>query len=392
MKQASCTNQTGEDARRFLICTAHISESAAQQTAQGSYQWLQYVTDNTTCLMCIPTYRITTGKVDLTGDLDAPPVIELDSNSTDRKTKSLSDWEFGSAAFNSMSNTSAVLGSSDAYTDNTGFFQLMNYTSPLFDRPWELLNSTYLLNGSRTAFALLGAQLAKTNLLVPDNSTIPGSYQTWESRLMVQKLAFVGMEALLILLIIITIGLLVLHRKSVTPRDIGSMAGLSTILAGSCDIMKLVNGTGHLTTKELEERISNSMYQTSTFYEGETPEFRIVTSMAPEMNATQPDSDIPSETTDNWWRPFGLSVTGRCLIFIAPVWLIIILQSMLYLSQTGGISVVPSDQYLHYFWTFLPAIVLQLIAILFDVFHSGIRVLQPFFTLRSGGMPASGSM
>jgi hypothetical protein len=51
---------------------------------------------------------------------------------------------------------------------------LMNYTSPLL-QPWGLLDPDYLINGSRKAFSLLAAQVAKSNLMIPKTEAVSGS-------------------------------------------------------------------------------------------------------------------------------------------------------------------------------------------------------------------------
>jgi hypothetical protein len=127
-----------------------------------------------------------------------------------------------------MEGTSAALNASTIFSDNTGFFQLVNYTSPLL-QPWDLLDQNYLLSGSRKAFQLLAAQVAKSNLMAPESKTALGSYSTTERRLCFQGASFYAMESLFIVMILIAVTLSLLHRKSFVSRDIGSLAGISTI-------------------------------------------------------------------------------------------------------------------------------------------------------------------
>jgi hypothetical protein len=79
------------------------------------------------------------------------------------------------------------------------------------------------------------------------------------------------MESLLVILLLILGWLCMLHHGSLTPRDIGSLAGLSTILARSSDAIKTVRGTSHMTIQEMEKHLSRYVYRSSIFYEGTVP-------------------------------------------------------------------------------------------------------------------------
>jgi hypothetical protein len=83
---------------------------------------------------------------------------------------------------------------------------------------------------------------------------------------------------------------------------------------------------------------------------------------------------------------------GRATIFVAPLLLFIILQALLHRSENGGIGIVSDAPYIYYSWTFFPAIVSLGVAALFNAFLAGIRLLQPYHALKTGGMPASASL
>jgi hypothetical protein len=77
VKATTCINQTGEDAQRLLICTAHMRSVPPQTLPDGSSIWSQYATDNTTCLVCRPTYRRTSGNVTVSGDINIPSIVTI---------------------------------------------------------------------------------------------------------------------------------------------------------------------------------------------------------------------------------------------------------------------------------------------------------------------------
>jgi len=77
MLSATCANQTGEEAQRFLICVAHMTEKPPEDLGNGHYKWEQYTTDNTTCLVCKPTYRRMLGTVTVSGDESVPANVSV---------------------------------------------------------------------------------------------------------------------------------------------------------------------------------------------------------------------------------------------------------------------------------------------------------------------------
>jgi hypothetical protein len=229
--------------------------------------------------------------------------------------------------------------------------------------------------------------------MAPESKTVLGSYSTTEHRLCFQAASFYAMESLFIVMVLIAITLSLLHRKSFVSRDIGSLAGISTILARSHDAMKSVSGTGHASMLRLKNHLSDYAYATSGIYNSHPPTFQISVAPGSATRRSSTASNAVTTTQMRWWRPFALTFWGRLLTCSAPVALIMTLQALLHKSQTAdGIATVPEMPYIHFAWTLLPAAVSLGIATLFYTFQTALRLVQPYQTLKKGGVPARASL
>lgn len=388
MTDTTCINQTGEAAQRLLICTAHLRESPPETLPDGSTVWHQYATDNTTCLICKPTYKRMPAKVTISGNADIPSKVFLAESSESTPIPSLSAWALGYAAFRSMVYTTAILNPTSMFTDRSGFFQLVNYTSPQ-PEIWNLLDPHWLQEGSRKAFQLLTAQVAKSNILVPANETVTGTMATNEHRLCLQKVSFYTMETLFGVLILLTLALCLSQRKLFVPRDVGSLAGLATILAQSNDTVSTLRATGHLSDKQLENHLAAYAYRTTDSSQDSSGRFQIFG--FPTNNAKENLASVTSigGAVVTRWRPLALTPFGRLMTFLVPLILIITAQLLLQRSQNlNGIADIAPIAYIQYAWTLLPALVMLGVATLFDMFNAAARILQPYLTLKKGGVSA----
>jgi serine/threonine protein kinase len=169
--------------------------------------------------------------------------------------------------------------------------------------------------------------------MAPESKTVLGSYSTTERRLCFQAASFYAMESLFIVMVLIAINLSLLHRKSFVSRDIGSLAGISTILARSHDAMKSVSGTGHASMLRLKNYLSDYAYATSGIYNSHPPTFQISVAPGSATRGSSTASNAVTTTQMRWWRPFALAFWGRLLTFSAPVALIVTLQTLLHKSQ-----------------------------------------------------------
>ena len=135
----------------------------------------------------------------------------------------------------------------DYYVANTFWFQHEN-----------------LENHSSSLYGSIAAQVASQKLLLPTNEQIIGVVTTNEPRLYVSVLSFALMEASLAVLTLVTLHLLLSASDSVVPYDLGSIAGLSTILSLSPELLYLIKDKGASTIPALQEVLQGYLYSTSS--------------------------------------------------------------------------------------------------------------------------------
>lgn len=238
----------------------------------------------------------------------------------------------------------------------------------------------------RSEFSCLMRQVMQNDLLRPDPHTVEGTEQLIEERLFVRQLSFWLMAALLVCLIAIAIILLCFFVPvAVCPRDTGSIGGMATVFAQSPEFMTSFKGSQLKTeTQMADTRLGQTLY-TSSHMEGT---FRLLpqneSMEKPAYEGIKP-SELESCST-TWWYPFSTTWFIRIAVVILPVATIIGLEVVYHISaSTHGITLVDGkSSYIHYIWTYIPALVMFTIRVVFTSVEFGARIVQPYARLREG--------
>ncbi|KGO63645.1 Protein of unknown function DUF3433 [Penicillium italicum] len=241
----------------------------------------------------------------------------------------------------------------------------------------------------RSEFSCLMRQVVQDELLHSDPHNVEGTEQFLEERLFVRPLSFWLMTALLVCLIAITIILLCFFVPvAVCPHDTGSIGGMTAVFAQSPEFMTSFKGSQLKTESQMADtRLGQTLYASSNIEGTFTllPQNKSTDELASEgVRSSEQES-----FSTTWWYPFSSTWLIKVAVVILPVAVIIGLEVVYHISaSTHGITLVDGKSpYIHYIWTYIPALVMFIIRVVFASVEFGARIVQPYARLREGSAP-----
>ncbi|EON69758.1 hypothetical protein W97_09021 [Coniosporium apollinis CBS 100218] len=240
----------------------------------------------------------------------------------------------------------------------------------------------------RQYYRTVAAQVIKAYMMVPANEPFQGFSTSDESRIFVRQLSFWLIELILLLLLGSAAFLCWAAASMSLPTDLSLIGGAATVFARSPYIMSLLQGAGTLDVPALCQRLAGRRYWTQLSVGDPVPTFRIegISSLEEFCERKGPDKI-------SWYRPFAVSVTARVILLAAPLAIVAVLEGTYYISRTRhGLSDVPSSEYVHHAWTYLPTLVMVSVGFLFGMLDCEVRIFNPFHCLRLGGASPSNSV
>ncbi|KAJ5607236.1 hypothetical protein N7537_003855 [Penicillium hordei] len=238
-------------------------------------------------------------------------------------------------------------------------------------------------------FSCLMRQVMQYELLQSDPHNVEGTEQFIEERLFVRQLSFWLMAALLVCLIAIVTTLLCFFVPvAVCPRDTGSIGGMTAVFAQSPEFMTSFKGSQLKTESQMADtRLGRTLYTSS--HTEET--FRLLpqNESADEPASKGIKSSEQDTSSPTWWYPFSTTWLIKISVVALPVAVIIGLEVVYHISaSTHGITLVDGKSpYIHYIWTYIPALVMFTIRVVFTSVEFGARIVQPYALLREGSAP-----
>ncbi|KAJ5164017.1 uncharacterized protein N7500_005847 [Penicillium coprophilum] len=258
------------------------------------------------------------------------------------------------------------------------------------DELWA--NMTAFTHAVTNSLSCLMQQTVKNKLMRYEPHRVEGTEQLIENRLFVRQMSFWLMAVLLVMSIANVIVLLCFFVPvAVCPRDTGSIGGVATILAQSSEFMSGFDGLQFVSEEKVaESRLAQTQYSTLSDTKGAfllLPKDRSM--FQPLESSNGEDSSSPT-----WWQPFSSSWFLRIAVVIIPLAVIIGLEVVYHISTNGrGITLVDGKSpYIHYIWTYVPALIMFIIRCLFTSVEFGTRIVQPCSRLREGFAPAETSI
>lgn len=238
-------------------------------------------------------------------------------------------------------------------------------------------------------FSCLMRQVIQYELLQSDPQNVEGTEQFVEERLFVRQLSFWLMAALLVCLIAIATALLCFFVPvAVCPRDTGSIGGMTAVFSQSPEFMTSFKGSQLKTESQMADtRLGQTLYTSS--YTEET--FRLLpqSESTDELASEGVKSSERETSSPTWWYPFSTTWLIKISVVALPVAVIIGLEVVYHISaSTRGITLVDGKSpYIHYIWTYIPALVMFTIRVVFASVEFGARIVQPYALLREGSAP-----
>ncbi|KIW64773.1 hypothetical protein PV04_09683 [Phialophora macrospora] len=338
--KVACTGAGNEeDSQRILIYTMELMINSSAYADQYHLTY-DYTITRSTQLLCRPSYnlpRLSVAADRSSGTNTAATVVDTSPVISGRTIPGLSAWNLTDLISDSLSSISP--------------YNADNYWSPEFKlarqsrielTDEDMFEISTLQTLLPPFFASVSAQIAKEALMEPSQAVIVGSSTTTPTRLTVRSLSARIMEATLaILAVAAVIMAMFCQRAPSVPCDPGSIAGSATVL---------------LLNEALFERSKKGISPANTGLIHQS------------------------------WRPLVLKPTMRSLGLCTVAAVVVVLESLLQVSQKhNGITDVNLNQYIHYTWTYIPALVMVAIKLFALSLDFNTRLLAPFSRLRRGG-------
>ncbi|KAJ5835440.1 hypothetical protein N7447_001466 [Penicillium robsamsonii] len=242
------------------------------------------------------------------------------------------------------------------------------------------------------SLSCLMQQTVNNKLMRHEPHQVEGTERLIEDRIFVRQMSFWLMAVLLVMLIAIVVILLCFFVPvAVCPRDTGSIGGVATILSQSPEFMGAFGGSQFKSEEKMaESRLGQTQYSTLTDTKGA---FMLLPQDQPISHPLE-SSNGEDSSSPTWWQPFSSTWFLRITVVILPIAVIIGLEVVYHIS-TSGAGITPVDgksPYIHYIWTYVPALIMFIIRCLFTSVEFNTRIIQPYSRLRQGLAPPETSI
>ncbi|KAF2140426.1 uncharacterized protein K452DRAFT_55747 [Aplosporella prunicola CBS 121167] len=252
----------------------------------------------------------------------------------------------------------------------------------------SLMDPKILKDGLTDLFNTLAAQMAKSQLMVPDSQRYNATVHLTEQRIRVRELSFFWMLGILVVLIPLTAGLSVVAPRGVVSRDPGSIGGLATILARSHNLAKYLSGMGSAQISVMKKAFENASCTSQISHTEMGKTFSVEVSRFKESD--QPQSEDAEGHRVKWWHPSSLTATHKFLVICLLVAIIVALELLLQQSlKHGGLMEVEDRGSIRYTWVYIPAAVMILVQLLVGMTGSSSNIMLVYHELRISPSTAS---
>lgn len=394
-----CEGQSGPDSRRLYWQVTQVIGDPPKYPNNASLEQGFNATSNVTVLrssqkICKPRYAVEKTNVKLNISSKIDPVISKLPMSQPRVLSGLHPFDIPDTMFSIAYGTILPQGVSAAiYPGNALPAIMLDWQSALAIPPEYTRNLDKLFQPGviedlfQKYYARFAAQVAAQGLFLPAASGVSGTVEVFRDRLFVRIAAVRAMEALLAILILLTLLMIVfLPRKGVVPFDPCSIVGVAGVVLNSPTFKALLLGMGHCRLSVLKKRLRLATYE-SAFSESEgrrhfTIRQSAIRTESEPMYHAEPAGSAQSIT---WWRPVTARVEIRVLLALIILCFMGVLEATVQISRHyHGLVDLPSETYIHYAWTIIPAFLMVSIGIACRSMDQSTKIFAPFASLRSG--------
>jgi hypothetical protein len=344
-------------------------------------------------IVCLPSYSMEKARVSY--DLaQSPPRVTVDGPLT-RTNATLPE-------FSSQNMTYEFLNVQQAADEMFGGFLnsalLLETQDPFFQIVSQvhgggyvaLLNATTLKEAAPVAFQNIVAQMIHKYLVSPSSASLQGQLLQSENRLHIRAFPLWVMVGGFLTLAGLSFVILLCRPRNVVPRDPEPIASIALVMSQSGDLQHILEGTGRAKLDDIRKRLSPFRYASRIVVSRDNPAvFKVEATV---------DGEKPSSTQLpqlEWWRPFPIWISVFTLTLLSPILVIVIIEILQRISfRHDGIAPVPSDNGIdvQIYSRYLPAVVMLLIATLYNSLDFTVSLFAPFHALGLGSAPASKSI
>ncbi|KAI0412855.1 hypothetical protein F5X98DRAFT_391450 [Xylaria grammica] len=248
-----------------------------------------------------------------------------------------------------------------------------------------LFDAGSLANTTATVFSGLSAQFIHQRWLSSSSIPANGTGVCHENRLYVQSVPLWLMVALFILMSLLPALMTLVVSETKVPANPGSIAALSTILASSPSLLRLLERAGSLRTSELEECLSSHVFQTEFNH---SQHFGVIATENAQLhdgsNArnTERGTSLTSKYTrkGDSWVPLGAASWFLALAFLFPIVSIGGLEALYQYSRTENGLAMTSKTSL-YLTQYGTSILILIIVTMFNSVDFSIQSCLPYYAL-----------
>ncbi|KAJ2993586.1 hypothetical protein NUW58_g1797 [Xylaria curta] len=267
------------------------------------------------------------------------------------------------------------------FTDALVFSQATNLSAS------SLLNESFLEEILSHHYQQSTVFIAKSVLSIQTTRNITGTLLLKRVRLLVSAASGHTITALLFVATLLSISV-ILTKPGLTslPKNPNSVIETAQLLANSKEALNLLLGGGPASLSTIKNRVRDFQFKLTTFESDSASQSSTELLQIHASSAQEPHElhylNAPAKTMKAPLILNPLSIVGvQCLIVGAIVALEIILRIS---GEEHDFVDVSDQQYLHFAWTILPALLMSLISIYFAAVDSEIRSLTPYSKLSTG--------
>ena len=259
----------------------------------------------------------------------------------------------------------------------------------------ELFNTQSLEALARTLYQATAAQLAELLFKESKKFQRTASFTFTEDRLTVQLMPTRVLEAILAVIILLTIPMVILAPRTYTivPRNPGSIANVMTFLSRSLEFRQSLYGTGTQSLEYIEKTFEPYLFHSTASKTLSCPSpfgVRLLNNAdAHREGYAQPPVDEVQNRyqpgSRRWWEPLPVRVGTWIFVCVGIAGVIAALEVTLHFSNKNqGLGSISHNPDLQYFAVYIPAAVMVIIGLYLTSLDFVVKCLAPFSALRRG--------
>jgi len=249
-------------------------------------------------------------------------------------------------------------------------------------------NATQLLSAVQSTSDLLGSHIAAQYLKFPNRRAIDGSV----TRLLLNNITLRLMEALAVILFLLSFAIVFKAPIRATPRDLSTPGGLATVLTQSPRATYSLQDTVYMNNLQREVTFRDKRYAT-TIVEGDPDAFALLAI----TNDKEAASTIIVGGAENdglpksWWSPIPNPLL-IALVFL-PFGFVVTIELLHRRStQHDGLSNAPPTGMVPFIISFLPGMLLTVFGGIMGLVDFYTKLLYPYHQLLKNPSPAQHSI